>query len=49
MNNIDYGSFYGVRPGEKDFSGALKRSLEKINKENEVAHLDRFVEILFNK
>ena len=27
MENIDYGSLYGVRPGERDFSGAIKRSL----------------------
>lgn len=27
MEKIDYGSLYGVRPGEKDFSGAIQRSL----------------------
>lgn len=27
MEKIDYGSLYGVRPGERDFSGAIQRSL----------------------
>ena len=28
MKDIDYAAFYGVRPGEIDFSGAIKRSLK---------------------
>lgn len=33
--DIDYGAFYGVKPGETDFYGAIKRSLTKA-----VQHLD---------
>jgi hypothetical protein len=29
MNNIDYASMYGVKPGETDFGGTIKRSLNK--------------------
>lgn len=33
---IDYASLYGVKPGEKDFSGAIKRTL---NENVKVKHL----------
>ena len=29
MNNIDYASMYGVKPGETDFGGAIERSLNE--------------------
>lgn len=29
MDNIDYAGLYGVYPGETDFYGAIKRSLNK--------------------
>ena len=35
MNDIDYASLYGVKPGETDFSGAIERSLN-----DGVKHLD---------
>ena len=33
---IDYASLYGVKPGEKDFSGAIKRAL---NENDKVKHI----------
>lgn len=33
---IDYASLYGVKPGENDFSGAIKRAL---NENVKVKHL----------
>ena len=42
MNDINYAEFYGVKLGEKDFSGAIKRSLKK-----NIQHLDKkFIKIL---
>lgn len=35
MEKIDYGSLYDVRPGERDFSGAIQRSLN-----NGIKHID---------
>lgn len=29
INNIDYASMYGVKPGETDFGGAIERSLNE--------------------
>ena len=44
MNDIDYADLYGVKPGETDFSGAIKRSLKE-----GIKHLDKnFIKILSN-
>ena len=39
--NIDYAELYGVKPGESDFSGAIKRLNKRLN--GNVLHLDNFV------
>lgn len=39
--NIDFASLYGVISGEKDFSGAIERSLK-----NGLIHLDNYVNML---
>lgn len=38
--NINYAELYGIKPGESDFSGAIKR----LN--GNVLHLDKFVKEL---
>ena len=43
MNNIDYASLYGVKPGESDFSGAIKRSLK-----NDIKYLDEYIKMIKN-
>lgn len=39
MKDIDYAAFYGVYPGESDFSGAIERSVK-----NGIKHLDEYSE-----
>lgn len=42
MNDINYAELYGVKPGERDFSRAIKRSLKK-----NIQHLDKkFIKFL---
>ena len=41
MKDIDYAAFYGVHPGESDFSGAIKRSLK-----TGVKHLDEYIKMI---
>ena len=41
MENIDYAALYGVKPGESDFSGAIKRSLK-----NGIKHLDKYIKMI---
>lgn len=43
MKNIDYAAFYGVHPGESDFSGAIERSVK-----NGIKHLDEYVKMIKN-
>jgi hypothetical protein len=43
MNYINYAELYGVKPGEKDFSGTIKRSLK-----TGVKHLDEYVKMIKN-
>lgn len=41
---IDYADFYGVKPGETDFSGAIERLKEK---DNPITHLDKeYLEVI---
>jgi len=42
MNNINYAQLYGVKQGEIDFSGAIKRCIGKI-KENGLPHLNNLI------
>ena len=44
--NFNPAEFYGVKPGESDFSGAIQRALENVSK-NGIQHLGKeFVEML---
>ena len=44
-NIIDFAKLYGVRPGETDFSGAIKRTLETGPK-----HLsNEFIKLMLDK
>ena len=43
--DIDYASMYGVKPGETDFGGAIKRSLNE-----SVKHISKeFLEMIKDK
>ena len=41
MKDIDYAALYGVRLGEIDFSGAIKRSLK-----TGIKHLDEYAKMI---
>ena len=43
MKDIDYVAFYGVQPGESDFSGAIKRSLK-----TGIKYLDEYIKMIKN-
>lgn len=44
MDKIDYAELYGVYPGEKDFSDAIKRTLNK-----GVQHISKeFIDVVIN-
>lgn len=44
MNDINYASLYGVKPGETDFCGAIQRSLNK-----GIKHLDKKIIKILSK
>ena len=44
IKNIDFAALYGVKEGESDFFGAVRRSINQI-KEDGLPHLDKFIEI----
>lgn len=45
MEKIDYGSLYGVRSGERDFSGAIQRSLNNGIKHSNINFIKMYEKI----